>query len=205
MALSSHQHPGCWGAAGVRASTKETAMRVRGQELAGVRAQRVTLVRGDGATLSLLVRPLPLGFHRRLRSCGLVPPQAPVRVAREAGGSPLRDAHGQAVTFKDESDAAHLAAVELYHQRVAVLAVAEALKGDADVEFASRPPMETVTDVAAWSSFADALFNELEAAGFTAGDLTQLCGLICRMSRLLDEHLRDARGNFSSAGVANTA
>lgn len=180
-------------------------MRVRGQELAGVGSQRVSLVRGDGTTLSLLVRPLPLGFHRRLRSCGLVPPQPSVRVAREAGGSPLRDAHGQAVTIRDESDAAHLAAVELYHQRVAVLAVAEALKGDADVEFATRPPMDSVTDAVAWTSYADALFNELEAAGFTAGDLTQLCGLICRMSRLLDEHLRDARGNFSSAVAVSTA
>ena len=99
-------------------------MRVRGQELTGIGAQRVSLVRGDGSTLSLLVRPLPLGFHRRLRSMGLVPPQPPVRVARDAGGSPLRDAQGHAVTLRDESDASYLAAVELYHQRVAVLAVA---------------------------------------------------------------------------------
>jgi hypothetical protein len=180
-------------------------MRVRGQELAGVGAQRVSLVRGDGGTLPLLVRPLPLGFHRRLRSFGLVPPQPPVRVAREAGGSPLRDAHGHAVTLRDESDAAYLAAVELYHQRVAVLAVAESLNGDPDVEFASRPPEESVSDASAWTGYADALFAELESAGFTAGDLTQLCGLICRMSRLLDEHLRDARGNFSLPGAVNTA
>ena len=205
MAASLLKHPGCWGAAGVRASTKETAMRVRGQELAGVGAQRVSLVRGDGTTLPLLVRPLPLGFHRRLRSFGLVPPQPPVRVAREAGGSPLRDAQGHAVTLRDESDAAYLAAVELYHQRVAVLAVAESLKSDPEVEFVSRPPGESVSEASAWTGYADALFAELEAAGFTAGDLTQLCGLICRMSRLLDEHLRDARGNFSSPAAVNTA
>jgi hypothetical protein len=180
-------------------------MRVRGQELAGVGAQRVSLIRGDGTTLPLLIRPLPLGFHRRLRSLGLVPPQPPVRVARDAGGSPLRDAQGHAVTLRDESDAAYLAAVELYHQRVAVLAIVESLKGDPDVAFTSQAPGESAGDVSAWTSYADTLFAELEAAGFTAGDLTQLCGLICRMSRLLDEHLRDARGNFSLPAEVNTA
>ncbi len=179
-------------------------MRVRGQELTGVGAQRVSLMRGDGTTLPLCIRPLPLGFHRRLRSVGLVPPQPPVRVARDAGGSPLRDAQGHAVTLRDEGDAAYLAAVELYHQRVAVLAVAEALQGDPDVELASRPPVESSTEPTAWTGYADGLFAELEAAGFTAGDLTQLCGLICRMSRLLDEHLRETRGNFSQAGAAST-
>lgn len=182
-------------------------MRVRGRELTGACSQRVSLLRGDGSTLSLLVQPLPLGFHRRLRSFGLVPPQPPVRVARDAGGAPLRDAQGLAVTLRDDGDAAHLAAVEIYHQRVAVLAVAEALKADADVEFASRPPVDGVSagEPNAWCLYADALFAELEAAGFTAGDLTHLCGLICRMSRMLDDHLRSARGNFSSEAAADTA
>jgi hypothetical protein len=182
-------------------------MRVRGRELAGGSSQRVSLLRGDGSTLSLLVQPLPLGFHRRLRAFGLVSPQPPVRVARDAGGSPLRDAQGHAVTMRDDGDGAYLAAVELYHQRVAVLAVAEALKGDTDVEFMSRPPAVGLeaSDATAWLNYADALFTELELAGFTAGDLTQLCGFICRMSRLLDEHLRESRENFSSGAGADTA
>lgn len=181
-------------------------MRVRGQELTAIGAQRVSLVRGDGSTLPLLVRPLPLGFHRRLRSMGLVPPQPPVRVARDAGGAPLRDAQGHAVRLRDDGDPAYLAAAELYHQRVAVLAVAEALQGDPDVEFASRPPVEmgNSSESNAWTGYADALYAELEQAGFTAGDLTQLCGFVCRMSRLLDEHLREARGNFSAAGGVST-
>jgi len=180
-------------------------MRVRGQELAGVGSQRVSLARGDGSVLPLLVRPLPLGFHRRLRTLGLVPPQPPVRVARDVGGSPLRDAQGHAVMLKDESDATYLAAVELYHQRVAVLAVAEALGNDPDIEWNAQPPAQGVIESAAWTGYADALFAELEAAGFTAGDLTHLCGLICRLSRLLDEHLRDARGKFSSPGKGSPA
>jgi hypothetical protein len=128
-------------------------------------------------------------------------------VARDAGGTPLRDGQGQVVTLRDDGDAAYVAAVEVYHQRVAVLAVAEALKADPDVEFATRAPVDGVGagDVATWCLYADALFAELEAAGFTAGDLTQLCGFICRMSRMLDDHLRSARGNFSSEGAADTA
>lgn len=180
-------------------------MRVRGRELTGACSQRVSLLRGDGSTLSLLMQPLPLGFQRRLRSAGLVPPQPPCRIARDSSGAPLRDGQGQAVTLRDESDAAWMAALEQYHQRIAVLAVAESLKCDADVEFRSRPPAAGSTEPAAWAAYADALFEELEEAGFSAGELTQLCGFVCRLSRLLDDHLREARGNFSLEAGADTA
>ncbi len=179
-------------------------MRVSGRELRTAEPQRVSLVRGDGTTLSFQVRPLPLGFHRRLRSLGIIPPQPPVRIAREPGGTPLRDSQGHAVTIRDENDPAHAAAVECYHQRVAVLAIVESLRADPDIEWETPRPAEGATEPATWTTYADSLLAELERAGFTAGDLSQLCGCVCRMSRLLDEHLREARGNFSPA-EASTA
>jgi hypothetical protein len=176
-------------------------MRVHGEELSGSFTRSILLSRPDGSTLALTLQPLPLGFHRRLRSCGVVPPQPPVRVARESGGQPLRDGNGHALTLRDETDPAHLAALELYHQRVAVLAVAESLKADGSVQFDAREP--AATDGTAWAAYADAIFAELERAGFTAGDLAHLCSYVSRMSRLIDDDLRKARGNFSSeAAVA---
>lgn len=161
----------------------------------------VELARPDGSSIALTLRPLPLGFHRRLRGAGIAPPQPPVRIARDSGGQPLRDPQGQAVTLRDESDPAYLAALELYHQRVAVLAVAEALGADGTVEFESRPPASDAEPLA-WTTYADALFTELDRAGFTAGDLVHLCTSISRMSRLVDDGLREARGNFSSEAAA---
>lgn len=175
-------------------------MRVHGEELSGSFTRSISLSRPDGSTLSLTLQPLPLGFHRRLRACGIVPPQPPVRVARESGGQPLRDGNGHALTLRDEHDPAHLAALELYHQRVAVLAVAESLKADRSVEFTAKEP--TAKAEAAWADYADALFAELEHAGLTAGDLAHLCSFVCRMSRLIDDDLRRARGNFSSGRAA---
>lgn len=171
-------------------------MRVHGEELSATFTRSVSLARPDGSSLALTLRPLPLGFHRRLRGCGIVPPQPPVRVAREVSGQPLRDSHGHALTLRDESDPAHLAALELYHQRVAVLAVAESLKADAAVQFDAREPM--ALEAEAWSGYADALFQELEQAGLTAGDLAHLCSYVSRMSRLIDDDLRRARENFLS-------
>jgi hypothetical protein len=175
-------------------------MRVHGEELSGSFTRSISLSRPDGSTLALTLQPLPLGFHRRLRTCGIVPPQPPVRVARESGGQPLRDSNGHALTLRDEHDPAHLAALELYHQRVAVLAVAESLKADDAVQFNSREPHGS--EGSTWTAYVDELFEELEQAGFTAGDLAHLCSYVSRMSRLIDDDLRRARGNFSSEASA---
>jgi hypothetical protein len=175
-------------------------MRVHGEELSGSFTRNVSLSRPDGSTLALTLQPLPLGFHRRLRSCGVLSPQPPVRVARESGGQPLRDGNGYALTLRDEHDPAHLAALELYHQQVAVLAVAESLKADDTVRFDSHEPAGC--EGSAWTAYADELFEELEQAGFTAGDLAHLCSYVCRMSRLIDDDLRRARGNFSPETAA---
>jgi hypothetical protein len=180
----------------------EGLMRVHGQELAGGFTQRVTLARPDGSMLALTLQPLPLGFHRRLRTHGIVPPQPPIRVARDANGQPLRDASGQAATLRDVNDETYLTALEQHHQRVAVLAVVEALGADESVEFTAQRPAGASDS---WSGYADALFAELEAAGITAGELVQLCSSVCRMSRLMDDDLRASRGRFFSGAVKDTA
>lgn len=175
-------------------------MQLRGQNRVTSLTQTVTLPRPGGNDWTFTLQPLPLGFHRRLRSRGVSPPAPPVRLVRDSSGRPLRDEAGQAVTTIDTTDRQYLAELELYHQRVAVLAVAEALRADPQVSFDVPPPTGDSSD--AWTQYADALHTELEAAGFTAGDLILLCQAVCRMSNLLTDHLRTACGNFSSAAPA---
>lgn len=175
-------------------------MRFEGQSLAATPTQLVTLPRPHGGDWTFTLRPLPLGFHRRLRERGLVPPAPGTKVARDSHGRPLRDDAGLAVTQTDHSDPQYLAELELYHQRVAVLAVAESLQADPRVHFDAAQPSDGGTG--SWTMYADALHAELESAGFTPGDLILLCNAIARLSNLLGEHLHQARANFSSPRIA---
>ncbi|MEW4528391.1 hypothetical protein [Maioricimonas sp. JC845] len=171
-------------------------MHIDGCQPAPAVTRTVTLPRGDGSALTLTIQPLSLGFHRRLRERGIVPPTPPRRVARDAAGKPLRDESGLAVMLADEQDPQYLAEQEQYHHRVALLAVAESLAADPQVRFDAQPPASD-DDAIAWTGYADALGAELEAAGFTAGDLVRLCTEICRLSNLLDEQLAATQAGFS--------
>ncbi|REJ71574.1 MAG: hypothetical protein DWQ34_06115 [Planctomycetota bacterium] len=152
------------------------------------------LPRPNGEELALTMRPLPLGFSQRLRQRGIAPPSPPRRVARDSSGRAIRDESGLAVMVADEQDAEYGLALEAYHRRVAVLAVAESLQADAQIEFESGAPDGN----AGWEAYADSLFAEMEESGFTAGDLVQLCTFVCRLSNLTGEHLTQAAASFSS-------
>ncbi|MEX0715322.1 MAG: hypothetical protein WD066_01980 [Planctomycetaceae bacterium] len=169
-------------------------MKLSGSPMRERFTRTIELPRPDGTSLPLTLRPLPLGYHARLRERGIAPPAPPTRVARDSQGRPIRDERTMAILVADENDPAHLAAVEQYHQRVAVLVVAEALGADPRIEFETAAPR----DDRGWAEYADALYAELADAGFSDGDLVRLCGEVCRMSNLLDDHLREAGRNFSS-------
>lgn len=170
-------------------------MRIRGVEQRAAYTRVCELPRPDGEVWALTMSPLPLGFSRRLRECGVQPPVPPSRIARDAQGRPVRDERGQALTVCDEGDAEYRRELELYHQRVAVLSVVESLRGDANVTFESARPGGT----AGWPEYADAVYAELEGVGFTAGDLVHLCSFACRMSNLAGEHLQEAGRGFTQA------
>lgn len=169
-------------------------MKIHGQSGSEACTAQVEIPRPDGDALVLTLRPLPLGFHRRLRERHVVPPTPPTRVVRDSGGKPVRDENGLAVVTADDNDSQYLSDLELYHQRVAVLAAAESLKADPHVEFETQPPASPED----WPQYADALYREFERAGWSPGDLIRLCDEICRLSNLVDDHLRETRRNFSS-------
>jgi len=164
-------------------------------------SQRVIqLPRPSGEPLTLTLQPLSLGFHRRLRSRGILPPQAPRKIARDSAGKPLRDELGLAVMTSDDRHADYLNELDLYHQRVAVLAIVESLRADPHVTFNTSPP--TSSDTIAWTQYADAIFDEMEEAGLTAGDLAHLSNWTCRLSNLIEGDLQRATANFSSVPPA---
>ncbi|MFO1022588.1 MAG: hypothetical protein U0903_18110 [Planctomycetales bacterium] len=152
----------------------------------------VELTRPNGDVFHFTIKPLGLGFSRMLRGHGIMPPARPTRVARDSAGKPVRDAQGLAVLVADPSDSGYQVAVELYHQRMAALMIAEAIEGDPSVAFeVKRPEGE-----ASWETYADELVKELEKSGWSAGDVAKLCHEIAQLSRLLPEHLAEQERSF---------
>ncbi len=165
-------------------------------------ARVIQLPRSGGQPITLAMQPLPLGFHRRLRGRGVVPPQPPRKVARDSTGKPLRDESQLAILTSDDSDPDYLNQLDLYHQRVAVLAIVESLKSDPQITFTSQPPTSNSSED--WRRYADSLFDEMEAAGLTAGDLALLSNWTCRLSNLIDTDLQGATRNFSPAATSDS-
>ena len=164
-------------------------------------ARVIQLPRAGSDPISLTMQPLSLGFHRRLRTRGLIPPQPPLKITRDSAGKPLRDEAGLAVMSSSDRDPEYLNQLDLYHQRVAVLAIVESLRADTLVSFESRSPANS--DAEAWTRYADALFEEMEVAGLTAGDLALLSNWTCRLSNLIEGDMQRASANFSSAAPPN--
>lgn len=176
-------------------------MQWNGRPLEADYAASFTLPRRSGEGLVMRLKPLPLGFQRKLRQRGLSQPLPPVRVARDPSGRPLRDGQGQVVSVPDAADARYQEELERYHQRVAALSFHQSVAEDASLCFETLPP---AGDAADWGAFADRLLDEMEQAGFTAGDLTLICREICRISNLLDEHLTTAQANFSLSPASDS-
>lgn len=179
-------------------------MKLIGQEIETAYTRPFILRRANGNNLTFQLSPLPLSFQSSLRKRGIVPPPPPIKVTRDSTGKPIRDVNGQAITHLDQNDPEYLNNVELYHQRVAVLAVYESLRDDTSIKFETSPPPAQGWGENRYSVFADAIFDEFESSGFTSGDLIAFCNEICKLSNLLDDHLRESQQNFSLLAQQNS-
>ncbi len=168
-------------------------MKLNGQRLSQEYTHIFPLPRANGSSITFRLSPLPLGFHQRLRQQGITPPTPPTRIARDSSGKPLRDHNGTAIFVAEAQHPDYLNETELYHQRVAVLSIVEALRSDPDIEFETTLPKTSNHTL-----YADSIFSELESSGLSAGDLILLCREICRISNLLDQHLTQTQANFST-------
>ncbi len=147
--------------------------------------------RVDGEAVPLVICPLRLGFRERWAGWGIVPPEPPRRAVRDGQGRLVRDEQGLAVMTADDAGPVYRAACERYQARVAGLLVAEGLCGGAVVLEAKAPAVGEDG-----CGYADAVIGELEAVGFSAGDVLWLCDEILRLSRLGGEHLAREEGRL---------
>lgn len=173
-------------------------MRMQGKRLAEDYRRQVMLPRPDGSVWALTIQPLRLGFQQWLKERGILTPAVPRKLVRDSSGKPLRDAEGLVLTQRDEAHPDYEVAVEQYHQRMAALMIWEGLKADDNIQFETPLPEEQEVH---WSGFADAVLQELDQAGFTAGDLVWLCEQIALMSHLVKDHLQTEQQNFFSANA----
>lgn len=148
------------------------------------------LPRPDGSVWALRLSPLPLGFFRKIRDRGIIPPKPPIQLMKDSAGRPMRDAQGEILTRLDPNDPEYINALETYQRRVAMLMIAESLREEPSIEFESRPTGDSYVD------YADGLHEEFERAGLSLGDVLLLCEEISRLSQLLPRHLEGTRRDF---------
>ena len=172
---------------------KSILMKHHGLPLTNQYTKTVALPRPEGLEFTVTIQPLPLGFHTQLAKHHIIPPSPPTRIARDNQGKPIRDEQGLAILVPDQQTPEFLTESEQYHQRVATLIIYQALKADSALEFETPPP--TTED---HRIFADHLFAELQAAGWTSGDMIFLCQQIAELSNLSDKQLQQSHDHFFS-------
>lgn len=158
------------------------------------------LPRPHSEPVVLDLRPLPLGFQQLLKRHGIIAPAPPMRLARDSSGKPVKDSHGQPIRLIDEANETYQNECELYHQRIAVLAVAFALRHDPTSPLAGCWPGSQQPPAGEWTAWADQLFETLVSAGWLAGDLLATCTEITRLSNLISDRLVAAQASFSDSG-----
>ena len=163
-------------------------------------SETVTLTCG-GEPLTLPIRPLPIGFHRRLLVRGLTPPPVPQTVARDARGLPLRDTRGLAVMIEQPSDPAYQAAKAEADERIAAVTLSEAID---DAVTRPQPPPADDAGPQAWQDHADAVLASMTAAGLSAGDFATLCRAVAQASGLLGPSLDAEADRLFPAAAAKT-
>ena len=167
-------------------------MKIAGQILSGRNTTVVELRRPDIGPIHLTVQALPLGFESLLAERGIRRPAVPKRVARDSRGKVIRDEAHEAVLHADPGDLDYQRQLEAYARRTLCLEVVEGLAADSSVAFDTQPPGGDGD----WAAYADAIYEELQTAGFSDGDLVVLVQAIHRVSNLTEEAIRAAQNDF---------
>lgn len=155
-------------------------MKVAGKTLAIKNRRGVLIVRDDGRNrveLPLAITPLPMGFWQKMRVLGLMaPPSPPRREMRDAKGMLIRNPDtGLVEMVPDLDDQKYQWRRETHYRRLEALEFVEMLRDDASVEWATEPPKSK--DRADWEAYADAIWKEMEEAGFTEGEVHEIIKL----------------------------
>jgi hypothetical protein len=141
------------------------------------------------------VRALPLGLFAEVEVLFPTPPP-PTRYRTKPGSHAVeRDADGKALREPDESDPTWLAERRLALRRRVSLWVFAALEGDPRLGWT----VDRTQREKAPAAFADAVYEEMRAAGLTEGELLAVLRSLNRLSALTPDLVDDAERGFPPA------
>lgn len=171
-------------------------MKVNGKPLIGLAKRTVVVPRGE-EELEFTVTALPLGYHEVVES--LFPtPTPPMTYLRKPGSGKIeRDPDsGRPILIPNEDDedyrARHREAVKLHN----AFFVYHAIKEDPNVCFDTSDETREKKP----KDFYSAIYEELKAAGFTAGDINLIIKAVLEVSNLDAEMIEERARDFSPRG-----
>lgn len=163
-------------------------MKIGGKQLLVKNRRGVSIIRDDGkdhVELTVTVTPLSIGFWQKLRTLGMLNgPTPPEKVLRDEKGQLVKNANtGLAQTVPDFDDQKFQYRREVHFRRLKSLEFVEMLREDESVEWeAVRPETKTRAD---WEAYADAVWKEIDGAGFTEKEIEGILGVGVKLESTL--------------------
>lgn len=148
------------------------------------------LITRPGLTWKVRLTAMPYGFPERIDE-ELPEPVPPVEFGRDERGKILRDADGQAVTYRKTDDEAYRKAVARRQALRSIYVLWKGLQGDPAVSFEADRARYSTT--AAW--LAD-IERELLHAGLADGEIVEMVSTIWRLGRGFVQGVEQAADSF---------
>jgi hypothetical protein len=169
-------------------------MEIGGKALGGLAKRMMSLPRGNGSSINLMITALPLGFEEKAER--VFPSPSPPRQFVMRGKKIMRDPKTmKPLTEPDFENHEYKQASRTTNRLQMVLYFYEAVKSDPDVTFSTQVPSD---DAAAeiWAGFYLQLLAELQRSGFTSGDLKQVFDVVAELSNMGDVQVEEAVEDF---------
>jgi hypothetical protein len=177
-------------------------MKIAGQKI-DLNARTTVRIPRPGAVLEIEVHTFPYGFDLEE---DLPVPQPPKSPRRDKEDRPIRDADGRLTLFDDFNDAGYVRERKAWARRINAAVFYYATAASGRVQFESlagqKPP---AGDRPAMAVYFDKAASELEASGFTPGDVTLVANAAYGLSNMVpnvdvERYLAD----FSQGGKSPT-
>ncbi len=167
-------------------------MKIKGIRVSAVNHGSLTLVKKSGEDITLQFRSLPLNFTDEVNKEIPSPIPKTTDYLKDRRGRPVRDPDtGKPIMLTDEDSPEFKQSLSKANRRQTTLMLFEALKEDSAVEFENK--REDFPSISAW---ADAIYEELNTAGFSVGDLAAMISFMMELSNIKEEELEEARADF---------
>ncbi len=166
-------------------------MKIDGKDVNLLEQKEYVLPRNSG-DIPLLLSALPLGFQEKIERFfpTPTPPKAPVKGAN----GKLQRENGIVVVTRNVDDPHYKEQVKKMDLLQAIYVVHCALRNDKSINFETDiGQLETNPQ-----EFYEGIYEELDAAGFTVGDILDITKGTMELSNMSSEKFKDLSENFTS-------